>query len=124
MVLYSHCFMQKQHINNMSEKIINYTYPCTRNIDLIGFGSFLEKEIGKPRKNLKEFAAEFGKLVSTPGDDISNHLVLVNSGSSANLVAALHAVPSLLQSALMQSWMHRQSACLNYGIQKQRFRSC
>lgn len=89
MVLYSHCFMQKQHINNMSEKIINYTYPCTRNIDLIGFGSFLEKEIGKPRKNLKEFAAEFGKLVSTPGDDISNHLVLVNSGSSANLVAAL-----------------------------------
>lgn len=73
----------------MSKKIINYTYPCTRNIDLTGFGEFLEKEIGGPRKNLKEFASEFSALISSPGDNIAEHLVLVNSGSSANLVAAL-----------------------------------
>jgi diaminobutyrate-2-oxoglutarate transaminase len=32
-------------IDEMNDKIINYTYPCTRNIDLTGFGEFLEKEI-------------------------------------------------------------------------------
>jgi CDP-6-deoxy-D-xylo-4-hexulose-3-dehydrase len=73
----------------MKEKIISYTYPCTRNIDLKGFGVFLENEIGAPRKNIKQFAEEFSTLVSTDGDDISKHLVMVNSGSSANLVAAL-----------------------------------
>ena len=61
MELSFHCFTQKM-IDEMNDKIINYTYPCTRNIDLTGFGEFLEKEIGGPRKNLKEFATEFGAL--------------------------------------------------------------
>lgn len=88
MELSFHCFTQKM-IDEMNDKIINYTYPCTRNIDLTGFGEFLEKEIGGPRKNLKEFATEFGALISVPGHNVADHLVLVNSGSSANLVAAL-----------------------------------
>ena len=67
----------------------NYKYPCTRNINIDGFGTYLEKEIGEPRRNLRLFANEFGNLISAQGDNIADHLVLVNSGSSANLVAAL-----------------------------------
>ena len=73
----------------MNKITYQYKYPCTRNIGLKGFGSFLEEEAGAPRRNLGLFAKEFANLVSAPGDDISKHLVLVNSGSSANLVAAL-----------------------------------
>lgn len=73
----------------MSKVVYQYKYPCTKNIGITGFGDFLEKEAGTPRRNLGLFAREFAQLISAPGDDISKQLVLVNSGSSANLVAAL-----------------------------------
>ena len=73
----------------MKKLVNNYRYPCTRNIGLEGFGLFLEKEIAEPRRNLRLFAKEFGELLSEGVDDVAKHLVLVNSGSSANLVAAL-----------------------------------
>ena len=72
------------------KKIVNsYRYPCTNNIGINGFGQFLEQEIGEPRRNIRLFAMEFGKLLSEDNDDVAKHIVLVNSGSSANLVAAL-----------------------------------
>ena len=58
-------------------------YPCTGYIDLNGFGSFLERETTAPRRNLNAFAAELQQRFAVP------YLTLVNSGSSANLVAAM-----------------------------------
>jgi len=60
-----------------------YRYPCTGNISINGFGSFLEQEIKEPRRNLRLFANELNELM------FSKYITLVNSGSSANLVAAL-----------------------------------
>lgn len=68
---------------------MNYRYPCTRNIGMIGFGSFLEKECTEPRRNINLYANELCDKF-----DISN-IVLVNSGSSANLVACLVASEKL-----------------------------
>ena len=76
-------------MTTMKKLVNNYPYPCTRNIGMEGFGTYLEQEIAEPRRNLRLFAKEFGELISADGDDVSKHLVLVNSGSSANLVAAL-----------------------------------
>ena len=60
-----------------------YRYPCTGSISLKGFGTYLEKEIGEPRRNIRLFTQELNdKLGST-------YITLTNSGSSANLVAAL-----------------------------------
>lgn len=58
-------------------------YPCTGYIDMRGFGSFLEQETTFPRKNLNCFAAELQQCFAVP------YITLVNSGSSANLVAAM-----------------------------------
>lgn len=66
-----------------------YQIPCTRNIELKGFGNFLEKEIGQPRKNIRLFAKELSQILTEGKEDISGYLTLTNSGSSANLVAAL-----------------------------------
>jgi len=63
--------------------MITYRYPCTGNISIEGFGAFLEQEIKEPRRNLRLFADELNTLMS------SKYITLVNSGSSANLVAAL-----------------------------------
>lgn len=60
-----------------------YRYPCTGNISLEGFGEYLEKEIGEPRRNLRLFADELNQHLG------SRRITLTNSGSSANLVAAL-----------------------------------
>lgn len=60
-----------------------YRYPCTGNISLKGFGKYLESEIGEPRRNLRLFAQELNYQLGC------THITLTNSGSSANLVAAL-----------------------------------
>lgn len=60
-----------------------FKYPCTGNISLKGFGSYLESQIGKPRRNINLFANELS------GRFGPEYLSLVNSGSSANLVAAM-----------------------------------
>lgn len=60
-----------------------YRYPCTGNISLKGFDDYLEKEIGEPRRNIRLFTDELQQQLS------SRYITLVNSGSSANLVAAL-----------------------------------
>lgn len=67
----------------------NYKYPCTRNIGIDGFGSFLEQEIKEPRRNIRLFTQEFGNSIAANGDNPANRIVLTGSGSSANLVAAL-----------------------------------
>ncbi len=63
--------------------MITFRYPCTGHISITGFGQFLEDEIKEPRRNLRLFADELNELLG------SNYITLVNSGSSANLVAAL-----------------------------------
>lgn len=60
-----------------------YRYPCTGIIPLKGFGEYLEKEIGEPRRNIRLFARELNEHLG------SRYITLTNSGSSANLVAAL-----------------------------------
>lgn len=61
----------------------SYRYPCTGNISIRGFGEFLENEIREPRRNIRLFTDELNGLLG------SKYLTLTNSGSSANLVAAL-----------------------------------
>ena len=60
-----------------------YRYPCTGHIGMEGFGSFLEKECTESRRNIRLFTEELKLEFNLP------YLALVNSGSSANLVAAL-----------------------------------
>lgn len=60
-----------------------YRYPCTGNISIKGFGEFLENEIREPRRNIRLFTEELNNMLG------SKYLTLTNSGSSANLVAAL-----------------------------------
>jgi len=62
---------------------MEYRYPCTRHIEMKGFGSFLEEESVSSRHNINEFTRELKERFRVP------YLSLVNSGSSANLVAAL-----------------------------------
>ena len=69
--------------------IDHYTYPCTGNIGIEGFGQFLEQEIADPRRNLRLFARELGDLLGEGDPLMARQLTLVNSGSSACLVAAL-----------------------------------
>lgn len=58
-------------------------YPCTGHLDLSGFSDMLGRELGPSRKNLHAFAAELAREFAAP------HVTLVNSGSSANLAAAV-----------------------------------
>ncbi|XXF78431.1 DegT/DnrJ/EryC1/StrS family aminotransferase [Myxococcaceae bacterium GXIMD 01537] len=60
-----------------------YRYPCTGPVDTHGFEHFVAEHLGPSRANLRHFAAELGTRFAAP------HLALVNSGSSANLAAAL-----------------------------------
>nr|WP_320133462.1 DegT/DnrJ/EryC1/StrS family aminotransferase [uncultured Holophaga sp.] len=60
-----------------------YRYPCTGHTDHRGFGAFLERELHASRGNLNAFALELSELFGAA------QLTLVNSGSSANLGAAL-----------------------------------
>jgi dTDP-4-amino-4,6-dideoxygalactose transaminase len=60
-----------------------YRYPCTGPVETEGFEHFVAGELGPARANLKAFAAELGERFG------AEHVALVNSGSSANLAAAL-----------------------------------
>lgn len=60
-------------------------FPCTGHVEARGFGAFLEAELGEPRRNLRLFADALSERFA------ATHVTLVNSGSSANLVAA-HAL--------------------------------
>ena len=60
-----------------------YRYPCTGQISHVGFGEFLEAKLGTPRANLLAFGTELEAAFG------ARHITLVNSGSSANLVASL-----------------------------------
>ena len=62
---------------------MKYKYPCTKHIDINGFGTYLEQEMKESRRNITLFTDELKKKFQAP------YLTLVNSGSSANLVAAL-----------------------------------
>ena len=62
---------------------MNYQYPCTGNVGISGFGSFLEENIKEPRRNINLFADELRAEYGIP------FISLVNSGSSANLASAL-----------------------------------
>lgn len=73
----------------MNKTNTQYQFPCTRNVDIKGFGQFLEREIGEPRKNILLFAKELSHLLTQGETDISFRITLTNSGSSANLVATL-----------------------------------
>lgn len=60
-----------------------FRYPCTGHVGGPAFGDFLKEHLGAPRANLHELTSELSALLRCP------NLTLVNSGSSANLVAAL-----------------------------------
>ncbi len=61
----------------------SFRYPCTGHVSHEGFAAFLEQELGAPRRNLQAFNRELCQSFD------AEHLVLVNSGSSANLAAIL-----------------------------------
>ena len=68
---------------------MKYKSPCTGNVGIKGFGEYLEREIAEPRRNLNLFASELKEKIG------GAYHCLVNSGSSANLVAAFAAAEKL-----------------------------
>jgi len=58
-------------------------FPCTGHVDAHGFGAFLEQNLAEPRANLRAFARDLSGVFH------ASHVTLTNSGSSANLAAAL-----------------------------------
>jgi len=60
-----------------------FKYHCTGQISTSGFPEFLKNEIGEPRKNIRLFSDELKDVLG------AGFISLVNSGSSANLVAAM-----------------------------------
>ena len=60
---------------------MKYRYPCTGNVGIRGFGKYLEGEIAEPRRNIRLFASELKERFG------GAFHCLVNSGSSANLLA-------------------------------------
>lgn len=60
-----------------------FRFPCTGSVPTRGFGAFLEANLGDPRANLRAFARELGARFG------ARRITLANSGSSANLAAAL-----------------------------------
>jgi len=63
--------------------VSRFRYPCTRHADTTGFGDFLHAGLGPSRGHLRAFARELGETLK------ADRVTLVNSGSSANLAAAL-----------------------------------
>jgi len=63
--------------------VSRFRYPCTGRTATEGFGAFLERELGPSRHNLNALARELAATFGAP------HVTLTNSGSSANLAAAL-----------------------------------
>lgn len=68
---------------------MKYQSPCTGNVGIKGFGEYLESEIAEPRRNIRLFTAELKERFG------GAYHCLVNSGSSANLVAAFVAAEKL-----------------------------
>ena len=62
---------------------MNYKYPCTGQIKTKDFGAYLEENLKEPRRNIVQFGKELQLMFGMP------YITLVNSGSSANLVAAM-----------------------------------
>lgn len=62
---------------------MKYKYPCTGKVETTGFGAYLEKNLKDPRRNIAKFGQELRQMYGIP------YISLVNSGSSANLVAAM-----------------------------------
>jgi CDP-6-deoxy-D-xylo-4-hexulose-3-dehydrase len=60
-----------------------FRYPCTGKVRANLFGTYLEENLKDSRHNLSVFSQELGNLFSAP------YITLVNSGSSANLIAAM-----------------------------------
>jgi len=60
-----------------------FRYPCTGRTATEGFGAFLEQELGPSRRSLNALARALSDTFGAP------HVALTNSGSSANLAAAL-----------------------------------
>jgi CDP-6-deoxy-D-xylo-4-hexulose-3-dehydrase len=58
-------------------------YPCTGKVSTDGFSRFFDLEMGEARRNISLFTQELGQRFAF------KNACLVNSGSSANLVAAL-----------------------------------
>jgi CDP-6-deoxy-D-xylo-4-hexulose-3-dehydrase len=58
-------------------------FPCTGRVETEGFAGFLASELGKSRHNLISLTNELGQTLGAP------FITLVNSGSSANLAAAI-----------------------------------
>jgi len=58
-------------------------YPCTGRTAIEGFDEFLKAELNDSRGNIKKLASELSQVT---GDA---YVTLVNSGSSANLTAAI-----------------------------------
>lgn len=56
---------------------------CTGDVSYSDFPDFLKAELGEPRRNINLFSTELNELFGT------EYCTLVNSGSSANLVAAM-----------------------------------
>lgn len=71
---------------------MKYKYPCTGTVEVKGFGEFLEQNLGSGRENIQEFGNQLKSRFGVP------YISLVNSGSSANLVAAMALAEKLKQS--------------------------
>ena len=63
--------------------LVKYKYPCTGHISIEGFGKYLEEECTTSRRNIKMFSEELKERFDFP------YVTLTNSGSSANLAAAM-----------------------------------
>ena len=59
------------------------TIPCTGRTAIEGFDAFLREELNDSRGNIKKLATDLRVITADA------HLTLVNSGSSANLAAAI-----------------------------------
>lgn len=70
---------------------MKYKYPCTGTVTVKGFGDFLEENLGSGRENIQEFGNNLKNKYGIP------YISLVNSGSSANLVAAMALAEKLKQ---------------------------
>ena len=71
-----------------------YKYPCTGHISIKGFGRYLEEESTGSRRNLRLFAKELSDRFGFP------YVTLTNSGSSANLAAALVLADKVINAGL------------------------
>lgn len=62
---------------------MKYRYPCTGTVKVKGFGDYLEENLGLGRENIQKFGNSLKDRFGI------SYISLVNSGPSANLVAAM-----------------------------------